>query len=85
MRVGPLQNLRAVFVFPRPPKVQRSSSGSDRPISQIAPIVSSSGITFVVACQNHIGAGERIASAHDIFAETRPFNTVSNRIAGKPL
>ena len=39
---------------------------------------------LVVACQNHIGAGERIASAHDIFAEARPFNTVSNRIAGKP-
>ena len=36
------------------------------------------------SCQNHIGAGERIASSHDIFAETWPFNTVSNRIAGKP-
>ena len=37
---------------------------------------------LVVACQNHIGAGERIASSHDIL--TWPFNTVSNRIAGKP-
>ena len=83
MRVGPLQNLPGSLCLTQTAKgttqFQRQRQTdlidcADRLIQRNH---------LVVACQNHIGAGERIASAHDIFAEARPFNTVSNRIAGK--
>ena len=84
MRVGPLQNLPGSLCLTQTAKgttqFQRQRQTdlidcADRLIQRDH---------LVVACQYHIGAGERIASAHDIFAETWPFNTVSDRIAGKP-
>ena len=83
MRVGPLQNLPGSLRLTQTAKGttqfqrQRQTDLIDRADRLIQ------RDHLVVACQNHIGAGERIASAHDIFAEARPFNTVSNRIAGK--
>ena len=83
MRVGPLQNLPCGLCLSKTTKGttqfqrQRQTDLIDRADRLIQ------RDHLVVACQNHIGAGERIASAHDIFAEARPFNTVSNRIAGK--
>ena len=84
MRVGSLQNLPGSLCLSKTTKGttqfqrQRQTDLIDRADRLIQ------RDHLVVACQNHIGAGERIASAHDIFAEARPFNTVSNRIAGKP-
>lgn len=84
MRVGPLQNLPCGLCLSKTtkgtPQFQRQRQTD---------LIDCTNCLiqwdhFVIACQNHIGAGERIASAHDIFAETWPFNTVSNRIAGKP-
>lgn len=84
MRVRPLQNLPGSLCLSKTTKGttqfqrQRQTDLIDRADRLIQ------RDHLVVACQNHIGAGERIASAHDIFAETWPFNTVSDRIAGKP-
>lgn len=84
MRVGPLQNLPCSLCLSKTakgtPQFQRQRQTdlidrADRLIQRNH---------LVVACQNHIGAGERIASSHDIFAEIWPFNTVSDRITGKP-
>ena len=84
MRVGPLQNLPGSLCLTQTAKGttqfqrQRQTDLIDCAYCLIQ------RDHLVITCQYHIGAGERIASSHDIFAETWPFNTVSNRIAGKP-
>ena len=84
MRVGPLQNLPGSLCLTQTAKgtTQFQRQRQTDLIDCAYRLIQRDHL--VITCQYHIGAGKRIASAHDIFAETWPFNTVSDRIAGKP-